>query len=63
MKNNHFVYSSILDVSFLFSPLLPNGNYSYRSYNQNFVFKKRRDQEKISYKRHVYESVDDESLS
>ena len=43
------------------NPLLPNGNYSYRIIK--IRFQKRRDQEKISYERCVYESVDDESPS
>ena len=44
------------------NPLLPNGNYRYRIIKISFL-KKRRDQEKNSNERRVYDSVDDESLS
>ena len=43
------------------NPLMPNGNYIYRIIK--IRFQKSRDQEKISYERRVYESVDDESPS
>ena len=44
------------------NPLLPNGNYSNRIIKISFK-KKEGIKKKISYERHVYESVDDESLS
>ena len=44
------------------NPLVPYGRNIYH-FAQNFVFKKRRDQEKFSYEHCFYDSVDDESLS
>ena len=49
-------------IIFLFNPLLPNGNYSYRIIKISFS-KIEGIKKKISYERRVYESVDDESLS
>ena len=46
----------------LVNPLLPNGNYSYRIIKISFP-KIEGTKKQISYKRRVYESVDDESLS
>ena len=44
------------------NPLLHTGHYCVRM-TQNFDFKIRRDHQKNSYERRVYESVDDSSIS
>ena len=47
-------------LTLYFNPLVPEGRNIYCI--TKILFLKRRDQEKISYERRIYESVDDESL-
>ena len=61
-KRNGLYKNRLLSYSFTNSPLLPNGNYSYRKIKISFS-KKEGIKKEIYYERRVYESVDDESLS